>query len=193
MIAEGRTRSHVNEAILAEGDARSARAAGLADKQLLHMHQRVPVELTAQQGDAALPPERRFRIRLRRLAGLVEGEIDELVLRKLGMHNHIVQPAVPIGRIERWDSPDRFRIERSGRARGARDVVDQSQRAATFRNQRVTGRQQSDCERVLQALRHHHRADLVLLGRIERIRALRKHHRGNSDVRRLLRQNRTRR
>ncbi len=83
-LLKRRAGRHVDRAVLAERDARSARAAGFAGEQLFHLRELVAFQLAAHQRDDAFTTDRRLRIRRRRIARLVEREVNEACSARTG-------------------------------------------------------------------------------------------------------------
>ncbi len=169
--------------VLAEGDARAARAAGLAGEQLFDLCQLVAIELAAHQRDDALLTHWRLRIRRRRSARLVEREINELVLRELRMEHDVVQSTVAISRFQRRNTADDFASSTEGlppapatTLRTIRSAPPRSDTSASPEGSTATANGwfnpfATTTTRIL-----------MLLGRIENIRALSERDGRNADV-----------
>src|SRR5580658_2455429 len=93
-------------------------------------------EFAAEQGDPALLTYGRFGIRWRRIARLVECEVDQMVMRKVRMQGDILQTPVAVRRRGR-QTVDRRGVKLCGTSTGG--VMNQAQTRATLRDQRIAG------------------------------------------------------
>ncbi len=99
------------------------------------MGERVAVELAAHQSHDAVVAHGRLGVRRRRIAGLVESEVNQFVLGELRMQHHVMQPAVAVGRLECRNARDGHRVETGVPRPG---VVDDPQRSAALRDQGIS-------------------------------------------------------
>src|SRR5690348_17610185 len=103
----------------------------------------------AEYGDQTLLADWRLRGGVTRLAGFVEGEIDELAFRKLRAQNDVMQPATAIGGLECWQSGYGLRVETGRRSP---NVVHQAHGPTALADERVPGRHWGNGERMLEPL-----------------------------------------
>ncbi len=165
---------HVDAAVVGEGDAHAAGAAGLAGKQFLDIGDPAIVPASAhQRRDAglAIPV---FR------AGPVVAEIQPVVAGEIRVQGEIVQAAVPVGFRQRGHARHRVRVKHGS---GTGGIVDNAQVAAAFGDEQVAVRQEGQAEGARQSPGEQGDFDFVLLRRVKYIRRFFQHEGVDADGR----------
>ena len=182
LIVEWRAGGHVQHAVRTERDAGAAGAVvPIADHQLFDVGQRLAVELAAHQRDGSLPLVRV----LTDGAGLVVGQVDQLVGGELRVERHLVQATGPERRCGRHTG-HRVRLQRGRATAGAGRVRDQPQPFAALGHERIPVGQEGEAERMRQAAGHHHHAQAMLFGGVEHVGPGGHGNRGDADHRLIL-------